>query len=203
MSFLWLLVPLAFCLLRLRTHRYMYSALITLSCAAVTALAGPGGSAWLIVAALVVSAVGDWFMSHQKQNPNNFLFGVGGFALAHGLFIAYAASRFRFSAAALAAVLVLTAAYGVYLARRIFPGLEARLRPALAGYALISLAGLFFALCRDVPMTGRLLYLLGILCILFYDTMIAEADFAGQRRAQPLILPFYYLCHLLITASQL
>ena len=98
---------------------------------------------------------------------------------------------------------VLTAAYGVYLARRIFPALDPKLRPALAGYALISLAGLSFALCRDVPLTGKLLYLLGILCILFSDTMIAEADFAKQRWAQPLILPFYYLCHLLITASQL
>ena len=44
---------------------------------------------------------------------------------------------------------------------------------------------------------------LTIVCILFSDTMIAESQFAGQKWAYPLILPTYYLCHLLVAASQL
>ena len=203
MNRLWLLLPLLFCLLRLMTHKYIFSALISLACAVVVAVAGPGGTAWLVAVALAVSAGGDWFMAHQGLGPNNFLYGVGLFALAHALFIAFAARRFAFAPAALACAVCLGLAYAVYLGRRIFPSLGARLRPALAVYALISLLGLFFALCRRVPPAEKWLYAVGIACILFSDTMIAEGQFAGQAWAKPLILPTYYLCHLLITASLL
>ena len=203
MKWLWMLLPLAFCLLRLLTHRYICSALITLSCAVVVAVAGPGGDGWLVVAALIVSAAGDWFMAHQGLNPNNLLFGMAGFAVAHVLLIAYAARAFAFDGRALAAVLLLGALYALYLARRVFPGVEARLKPAIAGYALVSLAGLFFALCRGVPLGEKALYALGIVCILFSDTMIAESDFVGRKQAGPLILPTYYTCQLLITVSLL
>ena len=203
MSLLWLLLPLAFCLLRFVTNQYIFSALITLACGAVVAIAGPGGSAWLVVLALGVSALGDWFMAHQTLGPNFFLYGVAGFAVAHALFIAFAARRFAFSLPALLLALALGAGYAFYLNARIFPHVEAPMRLALGGYALISLLGLFFALCRRVPSPERALYAVGIVCILFSDTMIAESQFAGQKWAYPLILPTYYLCHLLVAASQL
>ena len=203
MSLLWLLLPLFFCLMRFITHKYICSALITLSCAAVTALAGRGGASWLVVAALVISAGGDWFMSHQPLNPNFFLFGVAGFALAHAVFIVYAAQSFRFSLPALLVALALAVLYAFYLKARVFPKADGFLRPALAGYALISLVGFFFALCRQAPGLEKALYAIGIACILFSDTMIAEARFAGQQWANQWILPTYYLCQLLITASRL
>ena len=201
-SFLWLLLPLLFCGLRLLTHQYIYSALISLSCAFVVAVAGTGGRAWLVALALAVSAGGDWFMAHQNLGPNNFLFGVGGFAVAHLLLIAFAARRFGFALPALAATLCLGALYYVYLRRRIFPGLDGFTAKALAGYACVSLLGLFFALSQRTPALEKWLYAAGIVCILFSDTMIAEADFAHAQWARPWILPTYYLCHLLLAASQ-
>ena len=194
---IWLCATLFFWAMQAYTKKYIYSPLITACCAAFCAING----AWLAVAALAVSIAGDWFMNHQKLHPANFLFAVALFALAHALFILYAARRFAFRPAALAGVFLLGAAYAVYLKRRILAGQPPAMRTALPCYALISLAGLFFALCLDANAAELILYALGVSSILFSDTMIAEADFAKRRRAGRLILPFYFLCHALIACS--
>ena len=96
------------------------------------------------------------------------------------------------------------ALYAVYLARRVLPGQPAAMKTALSGYALVSLAGLFFALSMNASCAAeRWLYAAGIAAILFSDTMIAEAEFAGRSKAHRLILPTYYLCHILLAASQI
>ena len=203
MSLLWLILPLSFALMRLATRRYAFSALVTLSCAGIVLIAGLENSASLVVLGLLLSVVGDWFMAHQERDGLNFLRGVFGFSLAHVAFIAFAVQRFAFSAAALCVALALAAGYMVYLKKRVWPGLDGFLRGALATYALISVAGLFCALCMDAPQPEKALYIAGIASILFSDTMIAEAEFAHHARAAWLILPTYYLCHMLIAASQL
>ena len=50
-----------------------------------------------------------------------FLFGVAGFALAHAVFIVYAAQSFRFSLPALLVALALAVLYAFYLKARVFP----------------------------------------------------------------------------------
>ena len=44
-----------------------------------------------------------------------------------------------------------------------------------------------------------ILYILGIAMLLFSDTMIAESDFVGNPKTGWLILPTYYLCHILVS----
>lgn len=61
---------------------------------------------------------------------------------------------------------------------------------------MISVVGFTLSL-----MTGDLRYAAAIALLLFSDTMIAEADFAGNRRADILVLPTYYLCHIMVAAS--
>ena len=50
-------------------------------------------------------------------------------------------------------------------------------------------------------MTGDVIYACALALLLFSDTMIAEADFAGNPRADRLVLPTYYLCHILVALS--
>ena len=52
-------------------------------------------------------------------------------------------------------------------------------------------------------MTGSACYAVGIGLLLFSDTMIAENDFLGNHRVAALILPAYYLCHILVALSAL
>ena len=203
MRFLWLLLPIAMAALRLKTKKYIFSALVTLTCAAII----PFGSGFMLLG-LLLSVIGDYLLAHQKGHPNRFLFGVAFFALAHLAFILHAGTsvlwyrHFSFRPPALFFALALAALYAVYLTRRILPGQPAAMKIALSGYALVSLAGLYFALSMQTP--GALeywLYVAGIAAIVFSDTMIAEAEFAGRREAHKLILPTYYLCHILLAAS--
>ena len=203
MGFLGLLVPLLFALLRLVTGQYLFSALTSLACAGIALIPGANVDGRLLALALAASVAGDYLLAHQRGHANYFLWGVACFGLGHLAFILYAARRFRFSPAALAVMLALAAGYAFYLTRCVLPKQPAAMRFALSGYTLVSLAGLFFALCLDAAPAERILYALGIASILFSDTMIAEAEFVGHRWARPLILPTYYLCHILIAASRL
>lgn len=197
-----LLIPLALALLRLGTGRYLYSALTSLACAALILLGGAQG-AWALVTGLLVSVAGDWLLAHPKVCDNAFIYGVACFGAGHILFALYASRRCAVSPWAIGVAALLAVAYGAYLFRCVLPGQPLPMKIALSDYTLVSLLGLFFALCLDAPLAERALYALGIACILFSDTMIAEAEFVGHARAQPLILPTYYLCHILIAASRL
>ena len=200
MRFLWLFLPIAMALLRLITGKYIFSALVSLACAAII----PFSDAPFVVIGLLLSVVGDYLLAHQKGHPNRFLCGVAFFGLAHLAFIAFAARRFVLSPAALAVLLALAALYAVYLARRVLPGQGMPMRIALSGYAFVSLLGLFFALSMKAPHPAEYwLYAAGIASIVFSDTMIAEAEFVHHRWANRLILPTYYLCHILLAASQI
>jgi|GEM_PF-1480825 len=203
MRFLWLLVPLSFALMRLVTRRYVFSALVSLACAVIVLFSGVKAGGQLLALGLLLSVAGDYLLAHQRGRSNRFLLGVAFFGLAHVAFILDAARRWTFRPLAAGLIAVLAALYTVYLTRSVLPGQPASMKGALAGYALVSLLGLFFALSLDAPPPERVPYALGIACILFSDTMIGEANFAGHARAKALILPTYYLCHILIAASRL
>ena len=204
MRFLWLLLPIVMAALRMKTKKYVFSALVTLTCAAII----PFENGFMLLG-FILSVAGDYLLAHQKGHPNRFLFGVAFFALAHLAFILHAASgvlwswrHFSFRPLALILALALAALYAAYLARRILPGQPAAMKIALSGYALISLAGLYFAMSMQAGVTLEYwLYVAGIAAIVFSDTMIAEAEFAGRHEAHKLILPTYYLCHILLAAS--
>lgn len=178
-------------MLRMMTRKYIFSALTTLSCAA---LAAPHSI--LLAAALAVSAIGDYFMCHRNGRDEVYRLGIAGFFLGHVLFIAFALSRARFSIPPLIIGVALAAFYALYLAKRILPKVPELLRLPSALYAIISVVGFTCAL-----MTGDAVYIVGIFMLLFSDTMIAEHDFVGNQPAGILVLPTYYLCHILVTLS--
>lgn len=178
-------------MLRMMTRKYIFSALTTLSCAA---LAAPHSI--LLAAALAVSAIGDYFMCHRNGRDEVYRLGIAGFFFGHILFIAFALSRARFSILPFVIGILLAAFYAVYLVKRILPRVPKLLRLPAALYTIISVIGFTCAM-----MTGCAVYIIGIFMLLFSDTMIAEHDFAGSQPAGILVLPTYYLCHILVTLS--
>lgn len=203
MKLIALALPVLMVIFKFQTGRYIFSALITAACALAALLSGPKNALWLLIAGLVMSIAGDWFMAHQRRSPLNFFFGVGGFGIAHMLFIAYALTRWRFCPWALAAAVALLIGYALYFVLRVYPRIDAPTTAAITVYALLSIAGLYCAFSLNAPMPEKILYILGIASILFSDTMIAESLFLRQKWAGPLILPTYYLCHILLAASRL
>lgn len=189
--------------LRFSTGKYMYSALISLLCGCTVVLSGGSGDRMLLAAGLFVSVVADWFLAHQRGRTEFFIYGVIGFLIAHCLFGGFAAVRFSFGKPQLIICCVLLAAYSVYLALRVMPGVEKALRLPITAYMLVSIASLYLAMSSGMPVFEKILYTAGIASILFSDTMIAENVFVGVEQAGRLVHPTYYLCHWLLALSAL
>ena len=188
---------------RLTTGAYVFSALISALCGCAVMLSGDTSVRYLLAAGLFVSVIADWFLCHQHGRESFFLYGVAGFFIAHCLFGAYAAARYRFSTAFVVIAGIILAAYCVYLFRRVMPGVSEGLRIPITAYMLVSIASLYLALSMNAPVIERVLYAAGIVSILFSDTMIAENIFVGVKAAGKLVHPTYYLCHGLIALSAL
>jgi len=91
----------------------------------------------LIVAALLVSTVGDFFM----ELDDLFIFGMAAFAIAHICFIRFFVSRGALGQLRRKSWIVLIyAAAAIALVAYIWPGLEANIKPAVPVYAAL-LAG--------------------------------------------------------------
>ncbi|MGI6239787.1 MAG: lysoplasmalogenase family protein [Christensenellales bacterium] len=196
------LIAAALCaVLRCVQNKYIFSALTTLLCALAVAASGDAPAKLALILGLFLSIAADWQLAHQKPGGSRFLRGVIGFFIAHLLFLLYALPRYAYHLAPLIVSIALFAGYAVYLALRILPRAAKGLKKPIALYMLVSVASFYFALSMRAPAPERWLYIAGIAAILFSDTLIAEGDFAGNRKAQHLLLPAYYLCHILISLS--
>ena len=189
---IWLLIiPIAFAFARLFTRKYVFSALTTLACAAIAAPHAP-----ILAAGLVISAVGDYFMSHRGNRDDVYVLAIACFFIGHALFIADAVRRVTTIAVPLVLGAALLVGYSIYLFVRLMPKLSKAMKIAVSCYMLISAAGITCAM-----MTADPVYIASIALLLFSDTMIAESDFVENKKARLLILPPYYLCHILMALS--
>lgn len=186
-----ILIPIAFALLRQFKKKYIFSALTTLSCAAIVLLNAP-----VMAAALFVSFIGDYFMAHKGKSEIKYLLGIAGFFLGHVIFIVNALLSALNVHAGLITGAVVALWFTPYLLLRVIKQVPKLLQIPVILYTFISIAGLACAV-----MTGDILYILGIAMLLFSDTMIAESDFVGNPKTGWLILPTYYLCHILVALS--
>ena len=180
---------------------------VALTCAAicVVLLATPrnrvAGRVWLwaIVAAMVLSVVGDLFLTNRTTDTG-FIAGIGFFLLAHIGFLTYALKRVRFNWVVLVVIAIpLLVLYFVFF----LPPL--RTSPALAvavlAYLLISCFSLAATIDLSSRSAARWVYAAGILSLVISDAFIAFDDFAGMHAVSPLIMPLYYLCHVLVVVS--
>lgn len=199
-----MLIPIGAMVMGIRTGKFCWNILLTLSCAAIVLLTGRGKPMIPLALALAVSLAGDWFMAHKGGKQIRYVLGITLFLLGHAGFLWYAIPRFAGDARIWVSGLALAGMIGFYFVKRIFPNLNTLMRVAVGAYALISIASLVAAAGMRCPsMYEQILYAFGILMIVASDVMIAECDFAHDRTWSSFIMPLYYLCHILVAASSI
>lgn len=208
-----MIVPIAFAMMGIRTGKYKFTFLtlaanlaILISLSAVNAPRPPlllADTPPQLLLAVALSIAGDYFMGH-KSSPNDpkYLAGIVSFFAAHGCYLWYVLSRFTPTWQVFCLAGALISGYAVYIARRILPHVPGvPMKLGVAMYAMISAAVLGLSLGFTSGMPEKVLFISAIACLVFSDTMIAEADFAGNKRVGFLIMPTYFACHILLVAS--
>ncbi len=196
LSLILLLIPVSCALLHRKTGRYPFSPAVTLSSGAVCLLVGFP----VLFLGLCFSALGDWFLNHERKRTWFFLCGVGGFFAGHLCFLIHSLLCGGFSWVCTAASLSLFALLALFLLRR----LTFRRRPirlAVWLYAAISALSFGFSLCGGFDPLPGVFFSAGIFMILFSDYIIALSRFGGVKGFGGWIMPTYFACHIFIAAA--
>ena len=153
--------------------------------------------AWWVIAAFVMSMVGDYFLSNRRGHEAYFLLGIAAYFLAHLGYLAFALSNGRVSWLALA---ILLTGYMAYYLLKLRPAIgDPLLSIAVLAYLLISCFALAAAIGLRLPRLARGFYVAGLCLIVLSDTLISFTEFLRYRDLNGLILPTYYLAHVSIT----
>ncbi|MBP3293154.1 MAG: hypothetical protein J6N32_05325 [Clostridia bacterium] len=191
-----LLIPVGFAWLHKRTHRYPFSPAVTLSCGGISLLCGCP----VLALGLCVSALGDWFLNHERGRIGYFLGGVGGFFLGHLCFLTHSLIRGGVSWICAGISLLIFALISLFLLRRLRIR-ERGIRYAVVLYALISCFSFGCSLRGGFDVLPGILFTAGIFMILFSDCIIALSRFGGVKGIGKWIMPTYFACHILIAVA--
>ncbi|HAZ02706.1 MAG: hypothetical protein A2W90_14980 [Bacteroidetes bacterium GWF2_42_66] len=154
---------------------------------------------WMILAAFLFSIGGDWFMSHKHGDAGMFVAGIGLFFFAHVGYLSYALLNGRVK---WPFTIILLSGFLLFFLLKLYPGIEDKtLMVAALVYLLISCFSLGAAAGLKAEPLEKWTYIFGIFLILFSDTIIAFREFIGYKELDFLILPTYYLAHIVITFS--
>ena len=207
MQLTWLLVvPLGLALTAHATGSLFAKLGVALSCALMLcwAFRGPRGrgrkASW-VVAALCLSAAGDWFLSNRGGRESYFIAGIALFFGAHVGFLNYAWRRGHLDRWVLGGLCVLYLPYYIFWLR---PAIRSPLLAvAVLLYLLISCLAFAVACGLRLRLAVKWPFVAGIGLILFSDTLISFKEFLRWGYGSWWILPTYYLAHLCITWSLL
>ena len=194
---IFLLIPVGLAVLTRRTGRYPFSAAVTLSCAGISF--GCGCS--VLGGGLVFSALGDWFLQHEREREAFFLSGVAGFFPGHCCFAVHSVLSARFSWTSLLIFAVLFTGVSFFLLRRVWRGIDRSFRIPVVLYAGISCFSLSCALFSFSSAVPRVVFAAGIAMLLFSDGVIALSRFGRVKKIGSLIMPTYFACHILTAAA--
>lgn len=151
---------------------------------------------WLAVGAFVFSIVGDYFLSNRDGSGMMFVYGIGFFFLAHLGYLGYALCHGRLHRWV---TLLFCGGYLIFFFTSLYTGIsDPILMWAALAYLFVSCFSMGAAWGITPRGTARNLYLAGIALILFSDTLIAFREFMAYTRWDFLILPTYYLAHILV-----
>ncbi|MDR1860289.1 MAG: lysoplasmalogenase [Bacteroidales bacterium] len=156
---------------------------------------------WLLIAALLLSIAGDWMLRHRGSDGLRFICGI---ALFFGAHVGYLLFCLRNGQIKWLWLTVLLACYGLFFMIALGPAIqETAMRVAVLLYMLISCFSLAAASGLQQPVAVRWLFMAGIACIIFSDTLIALHEFMHTARwlYATLMMPTYYASHILITTS--
>jgi uncharacterized membrane protein YhhN len=204
----WLLViPLGLAIAAVLTGGLMVKLGVALGCAGILLWTGlqsrqteAADLGW-VIAALALSAGGDWFLSNRGQRESYFLVGIGLFFGAHIGFLKFCWRRGRANRITLGSLLGAYLPYYWFWLRPAIP--SSPLKAAVLAYLLISCLALSVACGLRVRPVVKVGFVLGIGLLVFSDTLISMNEFLKWRQGNRLILPTYYLAHLCISWAAL
>ena len=154
---------------------------------------------WMILGAFFFSIIGDWFLSHMNGDSLMFVKGIALFFLAHVGYLLYALFNGRIKGMF---TVILLVAYLVFFFLVLYPTFtDVPLMIASLVYLLISCFSLGAAMGMEGDRTAKRSFILGIVLIIFSDTIIAFKEFVDYHMFDFLITPTYYLAHIFITFS--
>ena len=152
-----------------------------------------------VVGAFLLSIIGDWFLSHRHGNPDRFILGIIFFFLAH---IGYLSFSLMNGKVKWGFFVILLVSYLLFFYLKLYPSIDNHiLMWAVLVYLIISCFSLGAAMGIQANSIVKWTYFFGIFLILFSDTIIAFREFAGYDNLNFLILPTYYLAHIIIVFS--
>lgn len=159
----------------------------------------PFSETWWIIAAFAFSIGGDWFLSHKGGDAGLFIKGIALFFMAHLGYLGYTLRNgrlpWKFTG-------VLLAGYLLFFFLVLYPAIaDSFLMIAALCYLFVSCFSAGAAMGMDSAPQVKWLFVLGIFSIVFSDTIIALTEFVGYSEMDFLILPTYYLSHLLVSFS--
>ncbi|MEJ2584511.1 MAG: lysoplasmalogenase [Robiginitalea sp.] len=152
---------------------------------------------WMVVAAFLLSIVGDYFLSNRNGEIMMFVYGILFFFLAHVGYLAYSLFNGRIS---WPFTLLLCAGYLIFFFTSLYANIgDPILMWAALAYLFVSCFSLGAAWGLRQKGWLKWGYVAGIGLVLFSDTLIAFREFMDYDRWDFLILPTYYLAHIFIT----
>ncbi|NCP06231.1 MAG: lysoplasmalogenase [Flavobacteriales bacterium] len=159
----------------------------------------PTKDVWMIIIAFLFSIAGDWYLSHKNGNPIMFSKGIALFFLAHLGYLAFALLNGKVKWLLTSAVLIV---FLVYFFVILYPTFSDKvLMIASLIYLLISCLSFGASFGVQGDSVVKWTYVFGVFLILFSDTMISLTEFLKYPQLDFLILPTYYLAHIVITFS--
>ena len=197
-----LLVPVLFAVFAVMRWGFIFRAGVSASCAIIVwymMRRFSGHGKWYLIAALLVSIGGDWFLSHTRGIPVRFIYGVCLFFVAHLGFIGFCLKNGRINRYVLFPVLT---AYLIFFFVALRPAISYPIEfIAVLAYLIISCFSFAFATGLRLTFPSRLIFSFGIALLVFSDTLIALKDFVGYKSFAFLILPTYFVSHIVITLA--
>lgn len=128
-----------------------------------------------------------------------FIYGIIFFFIAHVGFLWFSLKNGKINMYVLFVVLV---GYFFLFFSGIYPNINDKtLMVTVLGYLFISCVSFAAATGIRFPILPKCLFVAGIVNIMFSDTLIAFSEFVGYRELNFLIMPTYYLSHILMTMA--
>lgn len=158
-------------------------------------------TSWLLVAALAFSIAGDWILKHRAGETMRFVYGIALFFIAHVGFLVFCLRNGRIRKKWLLALIV---GYGLFFVFGLVPAIaEPSLLVAVLLYMFISCFSLAAAAGLRFETVPRCLFVAGIGCLVFSDTLIALYEFMQMAgwMYKTLMMPAYYAAHIFVTAA--
>lgn len=202
-KYLPLLLPVVFMICYIITHRYLYDFLTTFSCAVIVGvlvLRQKTVVNWgIIVLAFLFSLAGDRMLFTRAGSDIRFIYGIALFFAAHLFYIFFCLRNGHWSVRFFCLLLV---CYMAYFFIALMPSISnGVLLTAVCLYILVSCFSVAAAWGLSLDKTTRMLFFIGIVCLVFSDTLISIREFLHQHLLYTLMLPTYYASQILVSAA--